>query len=55
MTKEEEKKQAPINLSASDVERAFKKVEDFKRLLKRGKTRQQIFEDLLIMVEINEE
>jgi hypothetical protein len=51
---EEKNKQAPIHLSKSDIERAFKKVEEFKKLIERGKTPQQIFEDLTRLVEVNE-
>ncbi|MBD3215904.1 MAG: hypothetical protein GF311_25055 [Candidatus Lokiarchaeota archaeon] len=51
---EEKNKQAPIHLSKSDIERAFKKVEEFKRLTERGKTPQKIFEDLTRLVEVNE-
>ena len=41
------KQRAPIHVTLSDVERAYKKVEEFNRLLERGKTREQIFEDML--------
>jgi len=49
------KEQAPITLSASDIERAFKKVEDFQKLLEKGKTRQEIIKDLIKLIEINDE
>ena len=34
----EKKTRAPIYVTLSDVERAYKKVEEFKRLIERGKT-----------------
>ena len=48
------KERAPINISLSDIERAYKKVEEFKRLLDRGKKPEQIFKDLLKMMSIGE-
>ncbi|MHA1488953.1 MAG: hypothetical protein ACTSRI_04785 [Promethearchaeota archaeon] len=48
---EKEKKRSPIHITAADVERAYKKVEEFKQLLKRGKTREQIFKDILRLIE----
>ena len=49
MTKE--KKRAPINISETDVERAYKKVESFQRILKRGKTKEQILNDMLRLIQ----
>jgi len=46
-------KQAPIKISKSDFERAYKKVQAFQHLLARGKTPIQIVDDLLRMMEIN--
>jgi hypothetical protein len=53
MENKDQKSKAPINISASDVERAFKKVEEFKKLLKKGKTPQEIFKDLTRMIEVD--
>ncbi|MHA1147967.1 MAG: hypothetical protein ACTSR8_06945 [Promethearchaeota archaeon] len=50
MTKEE-KKRAPIHITKADVERAFKKAEQFKRLLEQGRTKEQIFKDMLRLIE----
>jgi len=44
------KKRAPIHITLSDVERAYKKVEEFQRLIERGKTTEQIFKDLLKLI-----
>ncbi|GAB4322720.1 MAG: hypothetical protein Kow0069_27570 [Promethearchaeota archaeon] len=49
------KKRAPIRVTRADVERAVRSVEKFRRLVKRGKTPAQIFEDLLRLVEIDGE
>ena len=49
----EDKKRAPIHLTLADVERAYKKVEQFQRLLKRGKTTEQIFEDLIRLTQVD--
>ncbi|TXT65130.1 MAG: hypothetical protein BAJALOKI3v1_130034 [Promethearchaeota archaeon] len=51
---EEKKERAPIHLSSADIERAFKKVEEFQKLVKKGKTPQQIFEELTRLVEVDE-
>jgi hypothetical protein len=42
----------PIQISKEDFERAYKKAEEFKRLLKKGKTREQIFKDMLRLVSV---
>ena len=47
----EEKKRAPIHITEADVKRAYKKVEEFQRLLKRGKTKEQILNDLLRLIQ----
>ncbi|MHA1489887.1 MAG: hypothetical protein ACTSRI_09545 [Promethearchaeota archaeon] len=49
----EDKKRAPIHVTLADVERAYKKVEQFQRLLKRGKTTEQIFEDLIRLTQVD--
>lgn len=49
--KMEEEKRAPIHISEADVKRAYKKVEEFQRLLKRGKTKEQILNDLLRLIQ----
>ena len=51
--KKEEKTRPPINVSVADLERAYKNVEKFKRLLERGKTPEQIFEDLIRLTEVD--
>lgn len=47
------KKRAPIHVTLSDVERAYKKVEEFDRLIQRGKTREQIFKDMLKLIQVD--
>lgn len=47
------KQRAPIHVTLSDVERAYKKVEEFNRLLERGKTREQIFKDMLKLIQVD--
>lgn len=51
---EEKKQKAPIYLSPSDIERAFKKVKEFQKLIRKGKTPEQIFEDLTKLMEVDE-
>jgi len=36
-----------------DIERAYKKVEEFQRLVERGKTPEQIFKDILRLIEVD--
>ena len=52
MTKED-KKRAPIHVTLADVERAYRKVEQLQRLLKRGKTPEEIFEDLIRLTQVD--
>ena len=47
------KKRAPIHVTLSDVERAYKNVEEFNRLIERGKTREQIFKDILKLIQVD--
>ena len=47
------RKKAPIHITLSDIERAYKKVEEFQRLVKRGKTPEQIFKDLLKLIQVD--
>jgi hypothetical protein len=54
MNEEKKKSRAPINISASDVNRAFKKVKEYRKLIKKGKTPEQIFEDLLKLIEVED-
>ncbi len=49
----EKKNRAPIYVTLSDVERAYKKVEEFQRLIERGKTAEQIFKDLLKLIQVD--
>ncbi len=46
-------KRDPIHITLADVERAYKKVEEFQRLIERGKTPEQIFKDMLRLIEID--
>ncbi len=46
-------KRAPIHITLADIERAYKKVEEFQRLIRRGKTPEQIFKDMLRLIEID--
>ena len=46
------KERAPIRLSAADYERAYKKAKEFKKLLEKGKTKEQILEDLLRLISV---
>ncbi len=47
------RKRAPIHVTLSDVEWAYKKVTEFQRLIERGKTPEQIFKDLLKLIQID--
>ena len=47
----EKKNRAPINISNADIERAYKNVEEYQKLIKRGKTSEQIFKDMLKLIE----
>jgi len=47
-------KRAPIHITKADVKRARKKVAEFQRLLERGKTKKQILEDLLRLIQVGE-
>jgi len=44
---------APIHITHADIERAYKKVKDFQRLIERGKTPEQIFKDILGLIEVD--
>ena len=48
------RERAPINISKADIERAFKKVEEFQNLIDRGKTPEQIFKDMLRLIQVDE-
>jgi len=48
------RERAPIHISLSDIERTYKKVEEFQRLVERGKTPEQIFKDLLKLMSVGE-
>ncbi|KKK40693.1 hypothetical protein LCGC14_0555930 [marine sediment metagenome] len=50
---QKKEKRAPIHITLSDVERAYKKVEEFQRLIERGKTPEQIFKDMLRLIEVD--
>ncbi len=51
--KQEKRERAPIHITIADIERAYKKVEEFQRLLERGKTKEQIFKDMLRLIEVD--
>jgi CRISPR/Cas system-associated exonuclease Cas4 (RecB family) len=53
MNEKKENKRAPIHISRSDVERAFKKVEEFQKLIEKGKTPQEIFRDLVRLISVD--
>jgi hypothetical protein len=46
-------KRAPIHITLADIERAYKKVEEFQRLIERGKTPERIFKDMLRLIEVD--
>ena len=48
------RERAPIHITSADLERAYKKVKEFQRLIERGKTPEQIFKDLLKLIEVGE-
>jgi len=54
MENQKDSTRTPINISVTDVERAFRKVKEFQKILEKGKTPQQIFEDLLRLISIEE-
>jgi len=54
MEKKKGSSRTPINISVADVERAFKKVKEFQKILEKGKTPQQIFEDLVRLIAVDE-
>lgn len=47
------KNRSPIYVTLSDLERAYKKVEEFQHLIERGKTKEQIFKDLLKLIQVD--
>jgi hypothetical protein len=44
------KERAPIVIYQADLDRAYKKVKEYQDLLKRGKTSEQIFKDMLRLI-----
>ncbi|MHA1291812.1 MAG: hypothetical protein ACTSQJ_03985 [Promethearchaeota archaeon] len=50
MNKDNKKERNPIYMSISDVKRSFKKVQEFQRLIEKGKTPEQIFKDMLKLI-----
>ena len=54
MEKKNRTSRTPINISVADVDRAFKKVKEFQMILEKGKTPQEIFEDLVRLILIDE-
>ena len=48
------RKRAPIHVSISDIEQAYKRVAEFQRLIERGKTPEQIFKDILKLIQVDE-
>lgn len=55
MKKKKERERAPIHITAADVERAFKKVEEFQKLVEKGKTPQEIFKDLVRLMKVDKQ
>ena len=51
MSSDEDKNQHGIHITRNDVLRAAKKVKEFQKLLDRGKTPQEIFQDLLKVID----
>ena len=54
MTDINKRERAPIQITKADVERAYRKVKEFRRLVERGKTPEQIFKDLLKLVQVDD-
>jgi hypothetical protein len=50
---QDKRERAPIHITLADIERAYKKVEEFQRLIDRGKTPEQIFKDMLRLIEVD--
>ena len=48
---ENKSRSASIHITKTDVERAFRKAEQFKNLLKQGRTKEQIFKEMLRLIE----
>ncbi|HEY0088381.1 MAG TPA: hypothetical protein VGB37_06035 [Candidatus Lokiarchaeia archaeon] len=46
------KEKSPIQISKADFERAYKKANDFKKLLEKGKTREDVFKDMLRLISV---
>jgi hypothetical protein len=51
----EKYKQEPLKISKADVHRAVKKAEEFRKLLEKGRTKDQIFEDMVRLIFGDEE
>ncbi|MBY9005824.1 MAG: hypothetical protein KGD63_03615 [Candidatus Lokiarchaeota archaeon] len=49
---DEKKERTPIYISKNDIERAYKKVEEYQKLIRKGKTSVQIFKDMLKLIQI---
>ncbi|MFO8020203.1 MAG: hypothetical protein R6U96_16380 [Promethearchaeia archaeon] len=47
------KERAPIRLSKADYERAYEKAKEFKKLVEKGKTKEEIFKDLLRLISVD--
>lgn len=50
---EKKRKRAPIHVTLADIERAYRKTEEFQRLVKRGKTPEKIFKDMLKLIQVD--
>ncbi len=48
----EKKERAPIVINQTDLDRAYKKVKEYKELLRRGKTSEQIFKDMIRLIQV---
>ncbi len=48
---QKDKERQPIHITLADIDRAYKNVEEFKKLVDTGKTPEQIFKDMLKVIE----
>jgi predicted RNA-binding protein associated with RNAse of E/G family len=46
------KEKSLIQISKADFERAYKKANDFKKLLEKGKTSEDVFKDMLRLISV---
>ena len=48
----EKRERAPIVISQADMDRAYNKVKEYQNLIDRGKTSEQIFKEILKMIQV---